>query len=484
MNFMKRAWLNLIAKKGRSLLLILVTGAIMLFVMAGLLIKSAASQAVASAKNSVGATITLTANRQAAFKKMRSSNASSGQPGKRPSLSLDPVKLSTVKQIARLKNVAGYTTTVSAAANAKSFEAISTSSSAQGPARPGGASSGDITISGVSSTSGSASFAAGKAKITKGRGLKTSDRGTNNVVIESELATQNSLKVGDSITVKATSGTKKTHSLKIVGIYQAASTAAASMGPGASDPANTIFTSDTLANTLKGSKYKDTADSVVFTVSAPSKVAAVKKQAAKLISSKYSLSLDDQNYQMVKSSMSSVTRFADKVVWLVAIAGTIILALIVILMIRERRYEIGILMAMGESRFKIIAQFFVELFAVLLVGVGIAAAGGSYVGGKLADQVVASAATNTSQTAGQVLGSKTGGPAGQAPGGGGPSGQMPGAASAARATQAKQQAKLTVKVTAKAVAILFGLGLAIILLAILAAAAGILRLQPKLILIQ
>ena len=35
MNFVKRAWLNLIAKKGRTLLLVLVTSAIMLFVMAG-----------------------------------------------------------------------------------------------------------------------------------------------------------------------------------------------------------------------------------------------------------------------------------------------------------------------------------------------------------------------------------------------------------------------------------------------------------------
>lgn len=487
MNFMKRAWLNLITRKGRSLLLILVTGAIMLFVMAGLLIKSAAGQAVANAKNSVGATVTLTANREAAFKKMRSSSdsATGGQPsGKRPSLNLTPVKLSTAKQIAKLSNVSGYSVSVSTTANAKSFDAISTSASTGGQG-PGGmtTSSGDISISGVSSTSGSSSFSGGTAKITKGRGLTTRDVGTNNVVIESELAKQDDLSVGDTITIKAATGTKKTYSLKIVGIYTASNTAASSMGPGANDPANTIYTSYTLANTLKGSKYKNTADSVVFTVSAPSKVAAVKKQASKLISNKYSLSLDDQNYQMVKTSMSSVTSFADKVVWLVAIAGTIILALIVILMIRERRYEIGILMSMGESRLKIIAQFFVELFVVLLVGIGIAAAGGSYVGGKLADQVVSSTTTSsTSQTASQMLGGKSGAPTGQTAGG--PSGQMPGGGRMTSAAQVKQQAKLAVKVTAKDVLLLFALGLAIILLAILVAAAGILRLQPKTILIQ
>ncbi len=115
MNFAKRAWLNLIAKKGRTALLILVTSAIMLFVLAGILIRGAATTATENAKDSVGATLTLSANRQAAFKKMRSSSTS----GSKPSLSMSPVKLSTAKKIAKLNNVESYSATVSTSANAK-----------------------------------------------------------------------------------------------------------------------------------------------------------------------------------------------------------------------------------------------------------------------------------------------------------------------------------------------------------------------------
>ncbi|WP_461225906.1 ABC transporter permease [Lacticaseibacillus suihuaensis] len=491
MNFAKRAWLNLIAKKGRTALLILVTSAIMLFVMAGLLIKSAANQATENAKDSIGATLTLSANREAAFKKMReSATASDGQPTKpsgKPSLSMSPVKLSTAEKIAKLTGVESYSVAVSTSANAKSFDAITTSSGQMtGPmGDKGGASTGDITVSGVSSTASSANFSDKTYVIKKGRGLTASDKNTNNVVIESELATENDLKVGDTITIKNAAKTK-TYKLKVVGIYKAKSTASTTMGGGmmgGGDPSNTIFTSYTFANTLKGTKYKDTADSVVFTVTTPSKVASVKKAATKLISSKFSLTADDQSYQMVKASMSSVTSFADKIVWLVAIAGTIILALIVVLMIRERRFEIGILLSLGEKRAKVIAQFFVELFVILLVGVGIASAGGQFVGDKLAAQVVSSAQTTTSNTS--QLGGMPGGQGG--PGGiqggsrtGAPSG-MPGQASQQKAQT--KQAKLATKVTFKSVAILFGLGLAIILIAILAGAGGILRLNPKRILI-
>ncbi|MDN6125821.1 MAG: ABC transporter permease, partial [Lactiplantibacillus plantarum] len=130
MNFFKRAWLNLTAKKGRSILLVLVTSAIMLFVLAGLLIRNAADTATSNAKKSVGATVTLSANREAAFKKMRS--ATSTSKSSRPKLTTSPVKLSDAKKIAKLSNVSSYNATVSTSANAKGFDTISTSGSSTG----------------------------------------------------------------------------------------------------------------------------------------------------------------------------------------------------------------------------------------------------------------------------------------------------------------------------------------------------------------
>lgn len=358
----------------------------MLFVLAGLLIRNAADTATSNAKKSVGATVTLSANREAAFKKMRSSTSTS--KSSRPKLTTSPVKLSDAKKIAQLSNVASYNATVSTSANAKGFDAISTSTSSNtGGGMKGGmgaSSSGDIAIAGVTSTSSVTSFESKSSKITKGRGITASDEGTNNVVIESELAKEDSLSVGDTIKMKATTGTKKTYTLKIIGVYKASSSASTQQGPGATDPSNSVYTSYTFANTIKGSKYKNTADSVTFTISDPAKVSKVKTAGNKLIStSKYSLSTDDSSYQTVKASMNNVKSFADKIVWLVAIAGTIILALIVILMIRERRYEIGVLLSLGESRWKIVAQFFAEMVMVLVVSVVLAGFGGKFVGNQL-----------------------------------------------------------------------------------------------------
>lgn len=308
MNFLKRAWLSLTAKKGRSVLLILVTSAIMLFVLAGMLIHSAADTATSNAKKSVGATLTLSANREAAFKKMKKSSSS------KPKLTTTPIKLSNAKKIANLKNVSSYNVTASTTVNAKSFDAISTSSAATGPGGQASSSSGDIAVTGVTNTSQVSSFEDETNKITKGRGLTSADKNTNNTVIESELAKQDNISVGDTIKVKSTSGSK-TYSLKVVGVYKASSSSTTQQGPGATDPSNTIYTSYTFANTVKGSKYANTADSVTFNVSAPSKVSSVKKAGNKVINnSKYTLATNDSSYQTVKSAMNNVKSFADKIV--------------------------------------------------------------------------------------------------------------------------------------------------------------------------
>jgi putative ABC transport system permease protein len=472
MNFIKRAWLSLIAKKGRTLLLTLVTSAIMLFVLAGLLIHNAADTATKNAKASVGATLTLSANREAAFKKMQSSSSS------KPKLNMASVKLSDAKQIAKLANVSSYNANVSTSVDADNFDTISTTSSSMGGGMPGGSSSstGDISISGVTSTSASSNFEDGTYKITKGRGLTTADQGTQNVVIESELAKQDSLKVGDSIKVQKTSG-KKTYTLKIVGIYKATSSSATTqMGPGASDLANTIYTSYTFANTVKGSKYANTADSVTFDISAPSKLKQVKKAGNQLINnSKYSLAANDTNYKMVKASMANIKSFADKIVWLVAIAGTIILALIVILMIRERRHEIGILLSMGEARWKIVGQFFTELLVVSVVAIGIAGIGGNFVGNQLGKQLMSQQTTSlTAGSSSQSQGGPSGSMGGGQPSSGGPTGK-----------QAKSKTQdLDINVTLMTMVELGGFALAIMFLSTMIASAGVLRLEPKKVLIE
>lgn len=473
MNFIKRAFLNIKEKKGRSILLLLVMSAILLFVLSGIIIQNAAKSAIVTAKESSNATVTLTANREQAFKNIRKSKSKS------TTLSLPSVSIATAKKIAKSSYVKSYIVTNSTTVNAKSFTAIKTSSSSQsGPSMGGNnksqSSSGDITLSGVSSTS--TVLSSSSAKLVSGRGLTVSDANTNNVIIEKELAKDNSLKVGSTIKVKDTDD--KVRTLKVVGIYKASSTAS-SGGMGQSDPGNTIYTSAQYVNKVKGTTGK--AESVTFIMNNPAKASAFIKQAKKLIStSKFSLTTDDSTYQSLLTPLNNVKSFANKIVWLVTIAGTIILALIVILMIRERRYEIGVLLSMGEKRWKVISQFFTEMFVVLIFSTIIAVIGGGFVGNYMSKELVSQSSSTTTST--MTVGS------GQSQGGTPTQGGMPNGGGATQQGQntGSQQSSLSnleVSVDLMSILELFGFGLVIILIAILAGTVNVLRLEPKKILI-
>ena len=59
--------------------------------------------------------------------------------------------------------------------------------------------------------------------------------------------------------------------------------------------------------------------------------------------------------------------FAKMFVWIVVIAGSAILCLILALTIRNRYYEIGVLLSLGQSKVKIIAQQLIEVGLIAVV---------------------------------------------------------------------------------------------------------------------
>lgn len=500
MNFLKRAFYSTKAKVGRTLLLTFVFSAILIFILAGLTIQSASLTAAENAKKSMGATVTLSTNMEKVMEQMRE-NSSDGERPDPGSFSMTPIDLDDVEKITALDNIQSYAITSSTTVNAKSFDAISSDSSdeeetmQEGPSgmnMPQMAEQGDISISGTNATATVSSFTGGTAEIIDGVGITADDADTNNAVIETNLAEANDIAVGDTIKVK---NDDKTYKLTVVGIYESTETTdSRAMQMASLNPYNTIYTSYTFANKLKGSDYKNTADSVVFNLSDPEKMDAFVKaaEATGLDTDTYSLTTNDQVYQQMVQPLDNVKSFASKIVLLVAIAGTVILALIVMLTIRERKYEIGVLMSLGEKRGKIVAQFFAELVFVLVIAMVISGISGKFVGNAVGKQLIEQ--QTTTQTSDATSNAQAGGPGQGGPSGfsggpqGGPSSGFPGQGGpdmeqAVSDTQS-QIDDLDITLSLKELLELGGFGLGISFLAVIIASIGIMRMKPKKILIS
>lgn len=507
MNYMKRAIQSLWAKKGRSIIMIAVFSAILIFVLAGLTIRSGADLATTNAKKSVGATVTLSTNREAMFKQSDSEDENSRpDPG---SFERTPVNLSDAKKIAKLSNVKSYSFEASTSADKSSgIEPISSDSDASndstenteessdeqmagfgGGGAPGGMSQGDFQIKGVSESSSYSEFSAGTASLVEGEAITSADEGTSNVLIEQSLAEANDLSVGDTFKIKDTDD--KDVEVTIKGIYKTSDSGdSMSAQFNFMNPSNTIFSSYTMVNTLTGSEGK-TIDSAVYNLEDPKDMDSFVKQANKLIDTDtFSLETNDQMYQQMLQPLNNVSSFAKNIVILVAAAGVIILTLIIMLSIRERKYEIGVLLSLGESRMKVISQFFVEIFICMIFALGIAAASGNVVGNAVGNQLL-SQQTTSQNVEGQEANAagNNGGPGGQ-----GGQGQMPGGGNGGPRgggqmggnpfTQTEEIQELNISVKPMEILSLAGIGLGISLFSIVLSSAGILRLNPKKILIS
>jgi putative ABC transport system permease protein len=88
------------------------------------------------------------------------------------------------------------------------------------------------------------------------------------------------------------------------------------------------------------------------------------------------LDIDTESYERMVSSLEGVKNFSNIVLIVVVIASITIISLMVINSLKDRNYEIGVLLSFGEKKSKIIGQFIIELciiaFGAFILSIGTA----------------------------------------------------------------------------------------------------------------
>ncbi|EAC5082722.1 TPA: ABC transporter permease [Listeria monocytogenes] len=496
MNFFKRAWLSMKARKGRSVLQLIIFTVVCVLILSGFTIQSAADKASELAREQLGGTVTLTVDREKQMQAMRDEAASSDSSSteSKPQFESSPIDVSDANELAKLNHVASYNYYSSTQALASGFDPIessgdtssssdetSTTTETQGP---GGGQGGpqmvdaDLSISGLLDSATSTDFEAGTSELTSGVAITSADKDKNVAMVEENLAEENDWKVGDSFTVTSSDGNTKV-TLKIVGIYKTTDSGS-DMAQNFSflNPYNKVYVPYTVANTIKGSNYKNTVDSAVYTMDDAANISAFEKEAKKVDSidwDTFKLDANDTLYQQMIGPINSVASFSKNVVYIVSIAGALILGLLVMMQVRDRKYEMGVLLAIGEKRGKLIAQFFVEILIVALVSFGLASASSHYVAQLAGNQLLAQQNSSTNET--------TTSTENRGPGGGGQGGPGGFGESVSNLTKNTEQIKeLDIQVTLEDMLKMGGIGIGIAFISVLLPAALVLRMNPKTIL--
>lgn len=480
MNFLKRAFLSVKARKGKSLLQIFVFSVICVLVLAGLSIQTAAKKSSDLARKQLGADVTLQVDMEKLREQMQSE---SSEDGGRAMFQSTPIDVEAAEELTTYDQIKGYNFYSTTTGLASSFDPIENSTSTtteeetettEGAGRMGGGmAQGDVSLQGVTFTDSYTDFLDSTSEIEDGEHLTDEDTGKNVAVIEQTLAEDNDLQVGDTITVTNPQDDSISIELEVKGIYATISTGSdQAMDFTAMIPYNKIYVPYTAAAELKGTDYEGTIDSATYYIDDPADMEAFVAQAKSESSidfDTFKLDANDDLYQQMVGPIENVASFSKNIVYLVSIAGAIILGLIVMMSIRERKYEMGVLLALGEQRWKLAGQFIVEILVVAILSLGIATVSGNAVASQVSDQLLNQ----------EIASSETTSTPESFRGGGFGKGMTTTAASTANVETIDE---LDVSATGKDLGLLAMIGALIAVISALLPSLSVLRLQPKTIL--
>lgn len=396
-------------------------------------IRNATKEAEEFAKASIGSEVTLSADMESAREEMKaatSDDTSSDTKEKIQNFTRPTISLGDAMKIAESKYITGYKYTMTTYANVDEdkIELVETEMDKMGEVKvnsddatnsseassrmPQGGNqnfefsfdmkdimsdykSGDITIEAINNFELLDEYQDKTLTLTSGAVFTSDDE--NATIISYELAELNDLKVGDTITLQNTD-TDKNITLNIVGIYDTSSDENQSQENNfMMNNSNKLYTNfSTAEKFLSEDDYNDgnyTISSCVYYLKDPNSYDAFIKEANTLVTDltdkNLKLSIDQTTYDQMVGAISGVGSFSNVVFWVVVGASVLIITLVINIQVRERNYEIGVLLSLGEKKKKITMQILTELVITITVVMIIAVFVGTAISGVIGDKLLA-----------------------------------------------------------------------------------------------
>ena len=214
----------------------------------------------------------------------------------------------------------------------------------------------------------SVEFLNGTYTLEEGRHIQPDD--SYAVLISKELAAKNGLSVGDDITLYSMD-TQREDTFEIVGIFSG--TEGMSKDAMMSDgiPANQGYIdmnnyqkmwNETTLELGSLDVYIDSAENVENILETIKNLPEIKGKT-------FVYSTDTENFDLISTPLSSIQTMVDTAVIVIAVTGAAIIVLLLVLWTRGRKKEAGILMAVGRRKLEIVLQFLVENILVAIPAV-------------------------------------------------------------------------------------------------------------------
>ncbi len=410
MYIIKNAVRDLTRSKGRTILSFVLILAIAVSACVALSIQSSAANAKEQLEDSMSVTASIGVDRGSLMER-----GGMEDMGAMMDLMGTTISLEELQVYAQADSVSGFYYMDSASLNGVDMTAYETSSNSamspmgaggmDGQMMMGGSGGGDYSVIGVSEHSAMTEFLDGTLTVTDGS-MFLEDDSENTVAISAELAYLNELSVGDTFTLVNPNNEADTAVFTVGAIFEceASDSYANTMYISHTSISNIISNSQAVAvdyeveNRMSGttelvsSAYtQNTSGTYVFESVEAYESFEAQAQSLGLDTETFSISsLDVSQFEQSLVPLENLSQFTMIFFIVVLAIGAIVLVVFQLFSIRERKYEIGVLAAIGMQKPKVALQFLCEILIITLVAVVVGIGIGSVAAQPMGDMLLAS----------------------------------------------------------------------------------------------
>lgn len=357
MRVFKHSFLSLMRKPTKAMMILIILFVVFSLVFTGVIIQNSISQSKEFIRLGLGAVVEYKADYMKAYKDNVSNEA------------YDQMALSksTADAIGSDKRVEKVYINYQDGVESKTYKNVSKSNSGGNFEGDSGSAMVALEVSsfGVyfnlkASNSGEAiEFDTDKVSISKGRNINEADASSDEhvIVVSEEFASKNDLSLDDEMILKSFA-TNSNIVYKIVGLYKV----------NAKEITGNDFYVSPKSIVVEGS---ESISNIYFKLKDPLVVDAfIKDQSVNLPSEYLVLDAGNSEFKKLTKPLDLMSMIASILIWVVFIAGAAIVLSLITIFVRDRKFEVGLLLASGESRIKIICQFVIEITIVAVIAFG------------------------------------------------------------------------------------------------------------------
>ncbi|WP_419749743.1 ABC transporter permease [Terrisporobacter petrolearius] len=390
MYIFKNALKNLVRNKERNILLGIIMTAILSCTAISIIINTTSNEIIKDYKNRFGAEVFIQSNMEKTQEKINAGKMDELNKGVPNNVKEKISKSKYVKETIFSLTFSGYSKEIKALDQPEGSDDLDLSNVVAIGGQSNLTKRPNLNILGGLNEEGKKEFKTGTRKIIKGQMPKKN----NEAIVSEEFAKLNNLKVGDKMKIQNPQDPEDLESLElsISGIYYDGAKSDNNFGVKHHmlNRSNEIITT---YDTLKLYDSKSDEDLVnmdaKYYLKDPDLVDDFNKEAHKLgLSDLFDLSVDSSSYNSIVKPVEGLKEVSKIFMTLVLGFGGSVLVLISILAIRERKYEIGVLRAMGMKKDKVALGLVFETLSMIVISLSLGLTIGSISAQPISDMLL------------------------------------------------------------------------------------------------